>query len=57
MLRESMRLLQHELPWGYDYVLVVRPHDPLSLAEYQKLLKALTIRGHEHWSKTTRGRN
>jgi ribonuclease P protein component len=52
MLRESIRLLQKDLPRGYDCVLVVRPHSPISLAEYQKLLKALVVRSHEHWSKT-----
>jgi len=52
MLRESIRLLQRDLPGGYDCVLVVRPHDPMSLAEYQKLLTALILKSHEHWSKT-----
>jgi ribonuclease P protein component len=51
MLRESIRLLQKDSPKGYDCVLVVRPHDPISLAEYQKLLKALVVRSHDHWSK------
>jgi ribonuclease P protein component len=51
MLRESIRLLQEGFPKGYDCVLVVRPHDPISLGEYQKLLAALVIRGHERWSK------
>ena len=52
MLRESIRLLQWDLPGGYDCVLVVRPHDPMPLAEYQKLLTTLIVKSHEHWSKT-----
>src|SRR5208282_2995840 len=32
LLRESIRLLQKDLPKGYDCVLVVRPHDPMPLA-------------------------
>ena len=51
MLRESIRLLQIDLPKGYDCVLVVRPHDPMPLAEYQKLLTALIIKSGDHWSK------
>ena len=53
LLRESFRLLQHDLPTGYDWVAVVRPHEPLSLAEYQKLMTALVVRLHSVWSKRT----
>jgi ribonuclease P protein component len=52
MLRESIRLLQNDLPKGYDCVLVVRPHDPLPLAEYQKLLTTLIVKSHDRWLKT-----
>jgi len=51
LLRESFRLLQHDLPRGYDLVIVVRPHEPLILAEYQKLLMALVLRVHRAWKK------
>jgi ribonuclease P protein component len=51
LLRESFRLLQHDLPTGYDVVVVVRPHEPLMLADYQKLLMALLVRLHGVWSK------
>jgi ribonuclease P protein component len=37
-LREAFRLSQHELPRGLDVVVVVRPHSPLVLAEYQRLM-------------------
>src|SRR6266550_6762033 len=43
LLRESFRLMQHDLPAGYDLVIVVRPHEPLILAEYQKLMTSLTV--------------
>jgi ribonuclease P protein component len=38
LLRESFRLMQHEFPRGYDWIVVVRPHQPLKLEEYQKLV-------------------
>jgi ribonuclease P protein component len=52
LLRESIRLLRHDFPSGYDLVIVVRPHDPLSLEDYQKILSDLMVRTHSHWSKT-----
>jgi ribonuclease P protein component len=51
LLREAIRLLQGDWPKGYDFVLVVRPHDPFTLAEYQKLLTALVIRSRDHWDR------
>ena len=51
LIRESFRLLQHDLPQGYDFVVVVRPHEPLMLAEYQKLLTAMLVRLHGTWKK------
>ena len=51
LLRESMRLLQADLPGGYDVVIVVRPHEQLALADYQKILRAMMIKSHEHWAK------
>jgi ribonuclease P protein component len=39
-LREAFRLSQHELPRGLDVVAVVRPHAPLELGEYQRLMSA-----------------
>jgi ribonuclease P protein component len=50
-IRESFRLLQHDLPQGYDLVVVVRPHEPLILAEYQKMLMAMLVRVHNAWEK------
>ena len=51
LVRESFRLLQHDFPQGYDLVVVVRPHEPLILAEYQKLLMAMLVRLHATWQR------
>src|SRR5262245_4284318 len=50
LLRESFRLLQHDLPSGYDLVVAVRPHEPLILAEYQRLLSHLLLKAHRKFS-------
>lgn len=49
MLRESYRLLQHELPRGYDWVVSVRPHEPLTLADYQRILREATDKLDRYW--------
>jgi ribonuclease P protein component len=46
LIRESFRLMQHDLPAGYDFVIVICPHDPLILAEYQRLLSTLFLKVH-----------
>jgi len=51
LLRESFRLMQHDLPRGYDFVVVVRPHEPLILAEYQRLVSGLFVKLHQAWEK------
>lgn len=51
LLRESIRLLQHDLPRGYDVIIVVRPHEPMILAEYQRLLSGLMVKSHAAWDK------
>ena len=54
LIRESFRLMQHDLPEGYDLVVTVRPHEPLILAEYQKMLMAMAamaVRLHNSWRK------
>ncbi|HVT88746.1 MAG TPA: ribonuclease P protein component [Tepidisphaeraceae bacterium] len=43
LLRESFRLMQHDWPFGYDLVITVRRHEPMILAEYQKLLMAMIV--------------
>lgn len=46
LLREAFRLMQHDWPGdrGYDLVVVVRPHEPLILAEYQRILSAAMVK-------------
>ena len=51
LVRESFRLLQHDLPQGYDLLVVVRPHEPLLLADYQKLLSAMLVKLHNTWTR------
>ena len=49
LIRESNRLLQHDLPQGYDLVVRVKPHEVLSLAEYQRLLFKAIGSIHRQW--------
>jgi ribonuclease P protein component len=51
LIRESYRLMQHDFPCGYDLVIVVRPHDPLALADYQRLLSGMAVKLHNVWRK------
>jgi ribonuclease P protein component len=49
LLREAFRLLQHDLPRGYDIVINVRPHETALLADYQRLISAAMIKLHQKW--------
>ena len=49
LLRESFRLLQHDLPAGYDFVVVVRGHEPAMLADYQRMMSGLFVKLHKVW--------
>ena len=49
LLREAFRLMQHDLPRGYDLVVVVRAHEPLLLADYQRILSAAAVKLHRRW--------
>ena len=51
LIREAFRLMQHDLPRGYDLVIVVRPHEPLILADYQRLLSGLVVKLHNAWQR------
>jgi ribonuclease P protein component len=53
-LREAFRLGQHDWPPGYDVVVVVRPHKPLALAQYQQLLGAAMMAAHAGWARRSR---
>ena|SRR5438552_18925485 len=46
LLREAFRLLQHDLPAGYDFVINVRPHEVALLADYQRMLSAAMVKLH-----------
>jgi ribonuclease P protein component len=54
LLREAFRLMRHDFPRAYDLVVVVRPHEPLMLAEYQRMLTAVMVKLHQAWEE--RGR-
>ena len=51
LVREAFRLLRRDLPTGYDLIVVIRPHAPMILAEYQRLLSALTVKAHQVWKR------
>jgi len=40
-LREAFRLMQHEVPPGVDYLVVVKPHTPLEMMGYQGKFRQL----------------
>ena len=50
-IREAFRLDQHDLPAGYDYVIVVRPHDPAPLADYRQWLADAAEQLDSLWQK------
>ena len=50
-LREAFRELQHELPAGYDYVLIPRPAIKVSSSLYAKSLQQLCYKLHRRWGK------
>ena len=53
-LREAFRLMQHDLPRGYDVVISVRAHEPMKLAAYQQALAQAMRSLHNIWiSKST----
>jgi ribonuclease P protein component len=52
-IREAFRLSQHDWPLGYDVVVVVRPHDTGTLADYQKVLFNGIRSGHLNWQRRT----
>lgn len=44
LLRESFRLMQHDWPFPVDLIVTVKPHEPLQLADYQKLLGGAMVK-------------
>lgn len=57
-LRESFRLIQHDLPCldqsHYDIVVNTRPHDPIPLAEHQRHLAGAVAAAHQVWARRRR---
>jgi ribonuclease P protein component len=51
LLREAFRLMQHDLPRGYDLVINVRPHETALLADYQRMLSAAVVKLHGKWEQ------
>jgi ribonuclease P protein component len=49
LLREAFRLNHLTLARGYDLVIVVRPHVPMRLAEYQQALGYLIQKSESAW--------
>jgi ribonuclease P protein component len=44
LLREAFRLMQHDWPSSHDVVILVKPHEPLALAEYQRAMSHLMVK-------------
>ena len=53
-IREAFRLQMNELPQGFDYVVVIRPHDPLPFATYKASLLTLAQRVASLWQRADR---
>lgn len=51
LIREAFRISQHDWPRGYDVVVVVRPHEPAGLADYQRMLLWLMRALHVEWER------
>lgn len=51
MIREAFRLDQHELPAGYDWVVVVRPHERALLGVYRQALRDAADKLHREWQR------
>jgi ribonuclease P protein component len=51
LLREAFRSHRFEFPRGYDLVIVVRPHQALQLADYQRLMGEMISKSHAAWER------
>ena len=51
LLREAFWTNAASLRPGHDFVIVVRPHAPLMLADYQRLLSGMAVKLHAAWAK------
>ncbi len=55
-LREAIRLTQHEVPQGYDVVVVVRPHEAMHVDDYQSVVTTGLERLHQRFEKQAESR-
>lgn len=56
LLRNAFRLTQHDWPVGYDMVVVVRPHEPAELADYQRMLLSAARALDREWRRRAKRR-
>lgn len=54
LLRESFRMNRGAWPDGYDWLVVVRPHEPLDRERYTEHLDHVTSKLDEAWRKRNR---
>jgi len=54
LLREAFRLARPALPHGYDLVINVRPHPPLTLDEYRTILTRALDNLDQRWRTKTK---
>ncbi len=53
-VREAFRTLRPSLPHAYDIVVKVRPHEPLSAADYESHLRACAEALAKEWARRAR---
>lgn len=51
LIREAFRLNRHAFPAPYDMVVVLRPHETRTLAQYEAMLLGCLGKAHESWGK------
>jgi len=51
LLREAFRHIQYDFDTTYDIIVVVRPHQPVKLHEYQRLLSRGISKVNKEWAK------
>lgn len=57
LIRDAFRLLQHELPPGYDFVVSVQPHEPQAAEAYRDALLKAAQWLDQTWTKRLKHRS
>jgi ribonuclease P protein component len=57
MIREAFRLIRAEMPAGYDLVVSVRPHRPLTIDRYEESLRNCWTSIDREWRRQARNSN